>query len=312
MPAVVATVLLAASVLLGVATPDLPTFFEAKEYRYTGGHYKQELFRYRLFVPRNIKPKERCPILVWLHGLGENGSDNVKSLAHLDLVLTDLAHVEKYRFFILVAQCPSANPYWFNRAEPVDDMINVAVEILRKTLREQPIDESRIYLSGLSAGGNGCWEMAMRHPELFAAVVPMASGGGDLSRVANLIDIPIWAFHNTKDDGVPADGDRETATAIEAAGGNVHLTLIRAEGHDCWTKTFQYYNIMTWILEQKRGAWICWRPPGFRQRTWHIMATPAAFLILVWLGWCSERRRRQKRIADNVLTTNTMQWEGAL
>ena len=267
--------------------------FKTHEHRYTGGQYQDELFKYLLFVPRNLKSGERCPLLVWLHGFRENGLDDQRSLRWLDLILADSDHIEKYRFFILVVQCPPENSSWFRSMEDSpDDMLTVAYDVLQKTMREQPIDPDRVYLSGVSSGAGGCWEMAMRYPDVFAAVVPMASSGGDVSRVEKLKNIPIWVFHNIDDKDSSPAGDMEMTTAIEMAGGNVHLTLCKGRSHDCWNKAFQM-NVMDWMLEQRRGS-ICWTPPGCQPwKWWHLGAVPCAFIVLVWLEWYWVRRRRK-------------------
>jgi hypothetical protein len=83
--------------------------------------------------------------------------------------------------------------------------------------------------------------------------------------------------------------------AVEQAGGNVHLTLLPGTEHDCWGAACGQYGIMAWMLEQRRGAWICWTPPGCRPwRWWHVLGVPGAFTLLVAAGWYSERRRRQR------------------
>ena len=112
-----------------------------------------------------------------------------------------------------------------------------------------------MYLTGLSSGGNGCWEMAMCWPQLFAAVAPLASGGGDRSRAATLTNIPIWVFHNHNDTSIPPDGDRETVAVVKAAGGNmIQLTLTGGpQNHDSWTEAFRIHGLMAWILETAGG-----------------------------------------------------------
>ena len=245
---------------------------------------------YRRFVPRRLKPGERCPLLLWLHGAGEGGRDNNSNLKYLPLVLKDLQHLEKYRFFILVPQCPSATVVWTSSWGGTD-MLSIAYDLLEKTMREQPVDPDRVYLLGVCSGGNGCWEMAIRHPGVFAAIVPIAPGLGDVSRAARLVNVPIWAFHC---EGDHSEGTEEMVAAIQAAGGNIHLTLKPSKEHDCWSLALTVCDVTTWMLEQRRGQWICWRPPGIKPwRWWHILGVPLAFVSIVCLGWYSERRRRR-------------------
>jgi len=272
----------------------------AGDFRYTGGSYNDELFRYRLFVPRNRKSGERYPLLVWLHGCAEGGNDNENNLKHLDMILDDPNHIEKYRFFILAVQCQSKETSWPG-GYGEHDMLTVTHAVLQKTIQEQPVDVDRVYLAGVSGGGSGSWEMAMRYPGLFAAVAPMASRGGDASRVANLIDVPIWAFHNLHDSGSPPKAVEEMATAVSQAGGNVFLTIEPAIGHDCWSSAFRQHHIMEWMLAQHRGAWICWTPPGCHVwQWWHILTVPIASAILVGWGWYSERKRRGAKRRSSV------------
>ena len=179
-------------------------------------------------MPRSLKPTECYPILVWLHGYGERGSDNQKNLRWLEFVLDDPRHVERYRFFILATQSPDG--YWSRGTAAVaDDMMTITAEILRKTMCEYPVNQQRVYLSGVSGGGDGCWEMVMRVIRFFAAVVPMGSGGGDVSRAARVANVPIWAFHNMNDKECPPDGVKEMVAAVKKAGGNVHFDTLGRE-----------------------------------------------------------------------------------
>jgi predicted peptidase len=301
---VVTIALLSAAAEEPVVRPEFAALFDACEYRYTGGQFHDELFKYRLFVPRNLKPGERCPLLVWLPGLGENGSDNEKNLRWLNLIIRDVSRIEEYRFFILAVQCPT-DLQWAKAPDSADDMVAVTHTILEKTLKEQPVDQDRIYVSGVSAGSSAVWEMALRFPSLFAAVVPMASGGGDPARAASLVDTPVWAFHNREDKATPCAGDEAMIAALQNAGGNAYLTLGWKyfdevpevnTGHDCWSKAVYSDQVMDWMLEQRRGQWICWTPPGHRLwKWWHVFGVPLAFISIVGLAWCSERRQQGRR-----------------
>ena len=276
---------------------DLTKSSKPLEYRYTGGRYHNQLFQYRLVAPSPLRSTERYPLLVWLHGFGRRGEDNKKQLAHLDLIFNSRADLRNRQFFILATQCPGENPQWFgsSKAEAAkggqspDDMLTVTVEILRKTMRDYPVDEDRIYLAGPSAGGTACWEMALRYPELFAAVAPMSSGGGTVSRAARLANVPVWAFHNRNDPAIPPRGVEEMIAAVKEAGGKAELTLFDAAEHNSWTAAFAN-GAMEWMLAQHRGT--SGAPPGYRPwRLWHVVTVPATLVIVVWLGWRFGRRK---------------------
>lgn len=299
----ISTLVIASAMLLG-QTQEFASLFKAGEFRYTGGHYHNEPFKYHLFVPRCIKPNEQYPLLVWLHGFGEVSDNSLLSLRWLDLIINDPKHPEKCRFFILVIQCPPSQPSWFHNAggkasDWGNDMTTVAASLLHETMREYPVDPNRVYLSGVSSGAAGCWEMAMRYPELFAAVVPTSSGGGDASRVGNLKDIPIWVFHNSDDDMTSSGGDIATVAAVNYAGGNAGLTLMLATGwtHDSWTAAFQQHDVMEWMLAQRRGS-PCWTPPGFHPWKWRtVLAMPAAILSFTWLMWLRDKKKRRRQVS---------------
>jgi predicted peptidase len=199
----------------------------------------------------------------------------------------------------------SVRNVWSKYPESQDDMVAVPHAILRKTLQERPIDPACVYVSGVSAGSSAVWEMALRFPSVFAAVVPMASGGNAPFRAARLANIPVQVFHNRNDSGTSSTGDEEMVAALGRAGGNVHLTLgVKAyadspevsEGHDCWSTATRCHHIMDWMLEQRRGAWICWTPSGRRLwKWWHILGVSVAFLAIVGVALHSQRRQACRR-----------------
>lgn len=231
-------------------------------FRYSGRGYHNRLIRYRLFVPDDLKPPKKYPMIVWLHGLGDGGDENAIQLNHLDsLVFIKPWTRGKFPFFFLAVECPLGNRSWTTSSPQADDMVNVVLAAMDKTIREYPVDTSRISVVGLSGGGTGCWELAMRAPERFCALAPMASGGGDIARIKRLVGIPVWAFHCTKDRRTAVDGDRKMVAALKAAGGQACLTEFDSYEHNCWTAAFQDYGILNWLLSQQTGQASKY-PPG--------------------------------------------------
>jgi predicted peptidase len=287
--------------------------FEAHEYRCDGGANQQEIcIRYRLFVPHDLKPGERCPLLLWLHGKGEGGMDNQMNLKYLPMVLKDTERIEQYRFFILVPQCPSRDITWSSSlgianagASDTNDMLGITHAILQKTMQEHLVDQDRLYLNGICSGGKACWEMAMRHPEIYAAMVLMTPGGGDVTRAAKLANMPIWAFQFEKPDDANGMVD-----AVKRAGGNIHLTTASYQTHDSWSTALRHYNIMAWMLAQHRDPLIYWTPPGHRAwRWWHILGVPLGFLTIVGIGAISEKKRRRKNVRMAASTHESIRQE---
>lgn len=293
-----------------VATPPVnPEFvdlFQPLEYRFTGGEYVDRAFKYRLYVPATTESGQRMPLIVWLHGMGDGGTDNAWQLRWLERLVFRHHRWNRYPFFLLAVQCPPDNPAWTRAGSAVraDDMINVAKEILEQTLRDDPIDPERVYLSGVSSGGTGCWQFATRYPEYFASVAPFASGGGDNSQVDRLANIPIWAFHSKDDTGTKIRGVRETVRALEAIGGNVHLTEVDSDKHDCWSVTFDRH-LLDWMLSQRRGQTPSWDPGTLPLKVrltdfaegwqwWQVLVQIGIPVLLVAGAWTAVRARRRR------------------
>jgi predicted peptidase len=256
-------------------------------------------------------------LLLWLHGARERGDDNLEQLRWMELVLAALPPDEN-DYFVLAVQCPPDETSWFHqRGFPLCDCaedggtetITVAMAILDQVLAEQPVDEDRIYVSGVSSGGDACWEIAMRYPERFAAAVPMAAGGGDLARVDLLTQLPIWAFHAREDDLSP-EGVQELVAALKAAGGRAELTLVDnavhsppgvLHNHDCWTGAIKHFEAMNWLFGQRRGA-VFALPPGISPWPWWNYAALALIGSMFVVVWKMERRRRRAaaRITQHV------------
>ncbi len=285
-------VLTAAAVEVRAQIIDL---FDAREHRCSEGRFAGKVFQYRLFVPRTAKPGEHFPLILWFHGAGERGNNNVRHMKWIDLMLDDPMDAEKYRFFVLAVQCPT-ELQWFDHGGDStegrsEDMLTVTYDILQETMLDNPVDRDRVYLIGISSGAGAAFEMAMRHPALFAALLPLSCLGSDELRAAKLIKIPIWAFINK---GERAGVERMVA-AVQSAGGNVHLNIADVPGHNAWSAPLQG-GILEWILAQRKGRF-CWTPPGHDAwQWWHILIIPAAFVVFVRFAWSLERRRRWWRL----------------
>src|SRR5262249_19709221 len=111
------------------------------------------------------------------------------------------------------------------------------------------IDPSRLYLTGLSMGGYGAWDLSLRHPRLYAAIVPM-SGAGDPTLATTLVSTPAWAFHGAKDGVVPVSGSRDMVQAIRVAGGSPLYTEYAKAGHIIWDTAYSTPDLVAWTLAQ--------------------------------------------------------------
>jgi predicted peptidase len=123
--------------------------------------------------------------------------------------------------------------------------------LLDEALAKYKVDPDRVYLTGLSMGGAGSWELATSFPGRFAAVAPIC-GRGNPREAHRLKDLPIWAFHGAKDPTVPVAHSEEMVRAIKEAGGNPKLTIYPEARHDSWTETYNNPELYKWFLDHKR------------------------------------------------------------
>lgn len=205
--------------------------------------------KYVLFKPKaaaNPKDGEKFPLILFLHGSGETGTDGkLQSTVGLGPVVKKQA--ETFPAFVIFAQSHkrtwSANSNDANRAlKMVDDLCKSA-----------PIDTDRIYLTGLSMGGYGTWSLAAAEPNRWAAIVPVC-GGGNPKLVEKFKDIPCWCFHGDKDDAVKVSKSREMIDALKAAGANPKYTEYPGVGHNSWDKAYGTPELFSWLFEQKRPS----------------------------------------------------------
>jgi len=196
-------------------------------------------FDYLLYLPSDCADGRPWPLVVYLHGAGERGSD----LAILRRGgLPGLVDRGRHFDFILVSpQCP-ADSRW----EP--DRIVKLIEHVSSSFR---VDRSRVYLTGYSMGGFGTWSTACFDPDRFAAIVPLAAGG-DVVQAGRLVDLPIWAFHGAKDQTVPLQASQAMVDAVRKSGGDVKLTVYPEHGHGICSLTYDNGRLFRWLLAQRR------------------------------------------------------------
>lgn len=240
------------------ASPEVAALFEEQTHRFSGGRYQNEAFRYRLFKPRPLQENNQYPLVIWLHGHGPPELHLEEAeLQYIDMVLQDAVHPEKYPFYLLAMQCPSDRS-WFeddkvaaSKSDKGDEPTTILMEIVEELSSRYPIDRNRISAIGISSGGTACWELAMRHPGIFSAIVPLGSGDVNVSRIVHLEDTSIWAFHSTMDKDISPEGVRRAVQAARNQNINVRFTEIPRSSHHCWVEAFRDFDILQWLLVQE-------------------------------------------------------------
>lgn len=226
---------------LASAEPPLPGTQVPQHYQ-SAEHPEQQL-DYLLYLPDGYGQSARkWPLVIFLHGSGERGDNLMLVEKHGPPRLA-----EKVRFpFILVSpQCPRDRRW---KEEPT---ISALQGLLRELKRTCSIDEERIYLTGLSMGGQGTWYWALRDPNRFAAILPIC-GKCEPEWGVKVAHLPTWVFHGAKDPGVALSYSEEIVAEMKQAGGDPKLTVYPDAEHDAWTETYNNPEVYNWLLSKTR------------------------------------------------------------
>jgi len=217
---------------------------------------------YRLMSPETDRLDEKYPLVLFLHGAGERGSENVKQLLYLPEVLARPENRKRYACYALIPQCPADRrwvevPWDSAESTPHGDAspaMHLVLEILDEVLHAWPVDPRRVYLTGMSMGGYGAWDLALRRPTALAALAPLC-GGGDESQAAKLKSLPIWAVHGEKDTAVPVVRSRRMVEAVRAAGGEPKYSELPNVAHNCWSQAYAPdFGLLDWMFAERRTS----------------------------------------------------------
>lgn len=202
-----------------------------------------------LYTPEDYQGSaEEFPLVLFLHGIGERGTD--LELVKLYGIPKEIEEGADFPFLVVSPQCPEET-IWANE---LDGLYALLVNIID----EYEVDTSRIYLTGLSMGGNGAWHFAAAYPTMFAAVVPICGWANSLigfpERIKVLKAVPVWAFHGAEDEIVPLERSQELVDVLKANQGNVKFTVYPDTPHDSWTQTYKNPELYEWLLQQRKVA----------------------------------------------------------
>jgi pimeloyl-ACP methyl ester carboxylesterase len=231
-------------------------------------------YKFQVYVPEDLHPaadaappnpksktkkaEEPPPILLFLHGRGERGSEGMwQTQIGLPQQLRD--HPERWPFIVVIPQCPFRH-FW---TDP--DMIQMAIGTLNQESREFHADPDRTYLAGLSLGGYGAWELAKTYPHRWAAIAIAASGifwsyAPDRWRQVSTLPAeyarslgrtPVWLFHGLEDTTVIPRQSELMYDALKAESGHVRLWDYQGLHHDCWTRAFNEPELPRWLLSHR-------------------------------------------------------------
>lgn len=239
--------ILGAAMLLLIAT----TLVRAEDERQSARHFEKIItqtvsLNYLLYLPEGYAeaPAKSWPLVLFLHGAGERGTDLEKVKIHGIPKL--IAEGKEFPFIAVSPQCPDG--IWWDHASTQAALYELILEMQQ----EYRVDPKRIYLTGLSMGGFGTWALATAHPELFAAIAPICGGGQPFRAKQHLRNTPVWIFHGEKDTVVDPQLSKDMYDALKSVEADVQLTLYPEAGHDSWTATYNNPEFYEWMLKQRR------------------------------------------------------------
>ncbi|MEO8413913.1 MAG: prolyl oligopeptidase family serine peptidase [Ginsengibacter sp.] len=226
--------------------------------QYTNG--KGDTLRYRQLVP-DYDTLRKYPLVIFLHGSGERGSDNESQLKWGVMNFASDQNMIKYPAIVIAPQCPEKTGWSnFSGKEQTTQMslksspskpMELLMELVQQVKRNLRVDTNRIYITGLSMGGFGTYDAIERYPDLFAAAVPVC-GGGDITRAASIAHIPIWIFSGAEDAAVNPMYSLDMAEALTKAGAHPGFTQYPEVGHFSWLGAYSDALMMAWLFRQHK------------------------------------------------------------
>ena len=232
----------------------LRTRLEKRIYRSADGH----TLPYRLHVPKGYDPAHAYPLILFLHGAGERGTDNEAQLVHPEVLrLIDDKVAATHPCFLVAPQCP-AGARWVEvpwdsptpHQTPVEPSrpMRLTMEILDSLAKEFRIASDRRYATGLSMGGFGAMDLLVRRPDDFAAAVVICDGA-DNSKAKQLADVAFWIFHGSADTAVPVTRSQSAVEALLQAGAEVRYTEYEGAGHNVWSRAYHEPGLADWLFQ---------------------------------------------------------------
>ncbi len=211
----------------------------------------QDAYSFQVHVPAKFQGREKLPVILFLHGIGQRGEGGFVPVEGTAGVVAR-NYLEQVPAVVVLPQCRQ-NRYWND-----PDMERMVIAAVEQTMAEFSADSRRLYLAGVSMGGYGAWHMAAEHAGKFAAVVPICGGSPLRERdrftpIARRIGrTPVWVFHGADDGIVPVSESRRMVEALKAvAGSRVRYNEYPGVGHNVWFKALAEPELMTWLFAQR-------------------------------------------------------------
>lgn len=221
---------------------------------------------YRILLPENFEASKSYPLVLFLHGRGESGSDNEKQLHNGGALFLQPHNRKDYPAIVVFPQNPSSS-YWSNVQTVMNDKgardfyfvadgeaspsMKLLMSLVHNLFNQYKIKKDQVYGMGLSMGGMGTFELVYRMPGVFAAAIPIC-GGANPSIAPKLKNTNWWVFHGAKDDIVLPDYSEQMVRAMKKNGIAVKFTLYPNANHNSWDPAFKEPELFPWLFGQKK------------------------------------------------------------
>jgi predicted peptidase len=247
---------------------DAQTNPDFSAYSYETFIYNGDTLRYRMLEPAGYDSQKPYPLIVFLHGSGERGSDNAAQLLHGGSLFLKDSLRQQFPAFVIFPQCP-ADSMWasmkvtrdssgraikreFSDGTDRQSTPGLLVKLLVDSLiKIEKIDSKRVYLGGLSLGGIGTYDMLARYPKMWAAAFPIC-GIGNVSTAPKFAKVPLWIFHGGADNVVPVSGSRDYVEALKKMKADVKYSEYPGVGHNSWDNAFAEPELLPWLFSHKK------------------------------------------------------------
>lgn len=223
---------------------------------------QSDTLQYRIMMPKDFDDSKQYPIILFLHGAGERGSDNKAQLVHGSKLFASEENREKFSAIVIFPQC-SKNSYWANakvdrstkpirlefplNIEPTKPL-KLVMQLMDEISSKPYVDKNKIYIGGLSMGGMGTFEMVYRKPRFFAAAISICGAGNPEATKVYAKTTPFWVFHGANDDVVNPLSSVNMVEGILKNGGKPNFTLYAKDNHNSWDSTFAEPELLPWLF----------------------------------------------------------------
>ena len=226
---------------------------------------KGDTLPYRILFPENYDKSKKYPLVLFLHGGGERGRDNEKQLVHGVKVFLDPENRKKYPCIVIAPQCmedsgwSSANydrskqpiQFDFDYARPITKALLAVQELTYDVIKKESVQKTEIYVTGLSMGGMGTYEIVYRNPGLFTAAAAVCGGGDPKSYNKKTAGTKFWIFHGEADGVVEVKHSKAMYERLKELKANVKYTEYPGVNHNSWENAYAEPDLLPWIFDKK-------------------------------------------------------------